>query len=57
MSVPAIDVMSASEDEGMSLPAWIYRDPEFFELEKDLIPEGRLPCAPGRGWSFYRHER
>ncbi len=22
-----------------------------------MIPESRLPCAPGRGWSLYRHER
>jgi phenylpropionate dioxygenase-like ring-hydroxylating dioxygenase large terminal subunit len=22
-----------------------------------IIHESRLPCAPGRGWSFYRHER
>src|ERR1700722_11826422 len=25
---------AAAEDEGYSLPAWIYHDPEFFEREK-----------------------
>ena len=25
------------DDENLSLPAWIYRDPEFFELEKQAI--------------------
>ena len=37
MSAPAIDIVSAADEDGVSLPAWIYRDPEFFELEKDLI--------------------
>ena len=37
MSVRAIDVVPAAEDDAVSLPAWIYRDPEFFELEKELI--------------------
>ncbi|MBS0418584.1 MAG: aromatic ring-hydroxylating dioxygenase subunit alpha [Proteobacteria bacterium] len=26
-----------TDEDGFSLPAWIYRDPEFFELEKQLI--------------------
>jgi phenylpropionate dioxygenase-like ring-hydroxylating dioxygenase large terminal subunit len=37
VSVRAIDVVPAAEDDAVSLPAWIYRDPEFFELEKELI--------------------
>ena len=28
---------TAAEDEGYSLPAWIYHDPEFFEREKTAI--------------------
>lgn len=28
---------AASEDEGLSLPAWIYHDPEFFEREQSVI--------------------
>ena len=28
---------AAAEDEGYSLPAWIYHDPEFFEREKTAI--------------------
>src|SRR6185312_6926757 len=28
---------AAAEEEGYSLPAWIYRDPEFFEREKAAI--------------------
>jgi len=27
----------ATDDEALSLPAWIYRDPEFFELEQQAI--------------------
>ena len=26
-----------NDEDGFSLPAWIYRDPEFFELEKQAI--------------------
>ena len=26
-----------ADEEGLSLPAWIYHDPEFFELEKRVI--------------------
>jgi phenylpropionate dioxygenase-like ring-hydroxylating dioxygenase large terminal subunit len=37
MSVRAIDIVPAAEDDAVSLPAWIYRDPEFLELEKELI--------------------
>lgn len=37
MSVSAIDIISAVEEDSVSLPAWIYRDPEFFELEKQRI--------------------
>ena len=28
---------TAAEEEGYSLPAWIYHDPEFFEREKTAI--------------------
>ena len=37
MSARAIDIVPATEDDAVSLPAWIYRDPEFLELEKELI--------------------
>jgi phenylpropionate dioxygenase-like ring-hydroxylating dioxygenase large terminal subunit len=37
MSARAIDIAPATEDDAVSLPAWIYRDPEFLELEKELI--------------------
>lgn len=37
MSASAIDILPTSDDEALSLPAWIYRDPEFFELEKEWI--------------------
>jgi len=37
MSARAIDIVPAADDDAVSLPAWIYRDPEFFELEKALI--------------------
>ncbi len=29
--------MSPADEDSFSLPAWIYRDPEFFELEKQTI--------------------
>jgi phenylpropionate dioxygenase-like ring-hydroxylating dioxygenase large terminal subunit len=29
--------MNAHDEDAHSLPAWIYRDPEFFELEKEAI--------------------
>ncbi len=29
--------VAPADDEGLSLPAWIYHDPEFFELEKRAI--------------------
>jgi len=34
------------DEEAFSLPAWIYRDPEFFELEKDQVfrPSWQLVC-------------
>lgn len=28
---------AAEADDASSLPAWIYHDPEFFELEKQLV--------------------
>ena len=37
MSARAIDIVHATDGEAVSLPGWIYRDPEFFELEKELI--------------------
>jgi phenylpropionate dioxygenase-like ring-hydroxylating dioxygenase large terminal subunit len=37
MSARAIDIVPAAVAEGLGLPGWIYRDPEFFELEKELI--------------------
>jgi phenylpropionate dioxygenase-like ring-hydroxylating dioxygenase large terminal subunit len=37
MSARAIDIVSTTDEDAFSLPAWIYRDPEFFELEKELI--------------------
>ncbi|MGA7541356.1 MAG: aromatic ring-hydroxylating dioxygenase subunit alpha [Steroidobacteraceae bacterium] len=46
MSARAIEVIPAMNDETVSLPAWIYRDPEFFELEKALIfrPSWQVVC-------------
>ena len=32
-----IESLPGAEDEGLSLPAWIYHDPEFFEVEKQTI--------------------
>jgi len=32
-----IPTPAIASGEGFSLPAWIYRDPEFFELEKQTI--------------------
>lgn len=37
MSARAIDIVAAADGEAVGLPGWIYRDPEFFELEKELI--------------------
>jgi phenylpropionate dioxygenase-like ring-hydroxylating dioxygenase large terminal subunit len=37
MSARAIEVVAAMEGAAVGLPGWIYRDPEFFELEKELI--------------------
>jgi len=37
MSARAIDVVPAMGGEAVGLPGWIYRDPEFFELEKERI--------------------
>ncbi len=37
MSARAIDIVPAAGGEVLGLPGWIYRDPEFFELEKELI--------------------
>lgn len=46
MSAPVIDIVSAT-DEQVSLPAWIYYDPEFFELEKERV----LRCS----WQLVCH--
>ena len=37
MSARAVDIVPAMDDDAVSLPGWIYRDPEFFELEKELV--------------------
>ena len=46
MSARAIDIVPTTDDDAESLPAWIYRDPEFFELEKELIfrPSWQIVC-------------
>jgi phenylpropionate dioxygenase-like ring-hydroxylating dioxygenase large terminal subunit len=46
MSARAIDIVPAANAEAVSLPAWIYRDPEFFELEKELVfrPSWQIVC-------------
>jgi carnitine monooxygenase subunit len=46
MSARAIDIVAAVSGDSVSLPAWIYRDPEFFELEKELIfrPSWQVVC-------------
>jgi phenylpropionate dioxygenase-like ring-hydroxylating dioxygenase large terminal subunit len=37
MSARPLDIVPAAHDDDLSLPAWIYHDPEFFELEKERI--------------------
>jgi phenylpropionate dioxygenase-like ring-hydroxylating dioxygenase large terminal subunit len=37
MSADPIDIVPLAHEESVSLPAWIYQDPEFFELEKERI--------------------
>ena len=32
-----VPVAPTESEDGYSLPAWIYRDPEFFELEQQTI--------------------
>lgn len=46
MSASATDSVRAVADDSTSLPAWIYSDPEFFELEKERIFRGswQLVC-------------
>jgi len=46
MSARVIGIVPAMDDDAASLPAWIYRDPEFFELEKELIfrPSWQIVC-------------
>ncbi len=46
MSARAIDIVAAAGGEATGLPAWIYRDPEFFELEKELVfrPSWQVVC-------------
>ncbi len=34
---PKLEPSPTTEEEGLSLPAWIYHDPEFFEVEKQMI--------------------
>jgi len=36
-SLHRVDAAAPADLEALSLPAWIYRDPEFFELEKQTI--------------------
>ena len=46
MRARVIDVVPATSGDAFSLPAWIYRDPEFFELEKELVfrPSWQVVC-------------
>ncbi len=46
MSARVIDIVPATSGDAASLPAWIYRDPEFFELEKELVfrPSWQIVC-------------
>ena len=46
MSARMIGIVARADDDAHSLPAWIYRDPEFFELEKDLVfrPSWQIVC-------------
>ncbi|HEV2272392.1 MAG TPA: aromatic ring-hydroxylating dioxygenase subunit alpha [Steroidobacteraceae bacterium] len=46
MSARVIGIVPAADDDAHSLPAWIYRDPEFFELEKELVfrPSWQIVC-------------
>ena len=46
MSARVIGIVAAADDDAVSLPAWIYRDPEFFELEKELVfrPSWQIVC-------------
>src|SRR5579863_5174908 len=46
MSARAIDIVPATDGEGVGLPGWIYRDPEFFELEKERVfrPSWQIVC-------------
>jgi len=46
MSARPIDIAPAADGDAVSLPAWIYRDPEFFELEKELVfrPSWQIVC-------------
>lgn len=37
MSARVIDIAPVTDGEAVGLPGWIYRDPEFFELEKELV--------------------
>ena len=37
MNASAIDIISGVDEDSVSLPAWIYHDPEFFALEKERI--------------------
>jgi phenylpropionate dioxygenase-like ring-hydroxylating dioxygenase large terminal subunit len=46
MSARAIDIVPAAGGDDAGLPAWIYRDPEFFELEKERVfrPSWQIVC-------------
>ena len=42
----AVAELGTDRDEGWSLPAWIYRDPEFFrvEMERAMRPSWQVVC-------------
>ncbi|MGH8294509.1 MAG: aromatic ring-hydroxylating oxygenase subunit alpha [Steroidobacteraceae bacterium] len=58
MTARAIDVVAAQSGEALGLPGWIYRDPEFFELERELVlrPSWQIVCHVNdvpRGGDFH----
>src|SRR5438270_6889768 len=38
-----VEPAAPADADGVSLPAWIYRDAEFFERERDCVFRGRWP--------------
>lgn len=46
MATQAVQIAGNDPLEGWSLPAWIYSDPEFFEVEKDRVfaPSWQVVC-------------